>query len=132
MSWEYSCPQCKVMLNPDRSIILAMHRKDVHILVGFHPQPGKYEVHLPPDVEVKAGSRWDFSCPVCQEELTNKVDPDLCELELRMDDGPLRILFSRVAGEHATFVLNEAALSEKHGKDSARFDLPWGQGKYLV
>lgn len=132
MSWEYCCPQCKAMLNPERSIMLSMQRENLRFLVGLHPQPGKYEVHLPPDIEVKSGTKWDFSCPVCHAELTNEIDPDLCELELRMDDGPLKILFSRVAGEHATFVLNDSSLNEKHGKDTARYDLPWGQAKYLV
>ena len=45
---------------------------------------------------------------------------------------PLRILFSRTAGQHATFVLNEKTVSEKYGKDSDRFDLLWGQAKYLL
>jgi len=132
MSWEYSCPQCKVMLNPEHSVILAMQRDNVRMLVGLDPQLGKYEVKLPPDVVVEEGSRWDFSCPVCQAMLDSNDNPDLCELELSMDDGPLRILFSRIAGEHATFVLNETTLNEKHGKDSGRYDLLWGQKKYLV
>ena len=132
MSWEYSCPQCKAMLNPERSIMLAMQKDDVRLLVGLHPQPGKYEIHLPPEMAVQDGTRWDFFCPVCHAELANKNDPDLCELELRMEAGAVRILFSRIAGEHATFVLNEAKLHEKHGKDSGRYDMRWGQTKYLV
>lgn len=132
MSWEYSCPHCKVMLNPDRSVILAMQRGSVRVLVGLHPRPGKYEVHLPPEVEVQPGSRWDFFCPACHAELVNTIDPNLCEMELRMDDGPLRILFSRVAGQHATFIMNDTVLNEKHGGDAHTFDLLWGQGKYLV
>ena len=96
MSWEYSCPHCKVMLNPERSIILAMQWNDLRVLVGMHPQPGKYEIHLPPKVVVEDGSKWDFFCPACHTDLANKTDADLCELELRMDDEPLRILFSRM------------------------------------
>ncbi len=132
MSWEYSCPECKAMLNPERTIILAMQRDDVRLLIGLHPQPGKYEIHLPPEIAVDDGTKWNFSCPVCQAQLANKNDPDLCELELRMDDGSVKILFSRIAGEHATFVLNESSLKEKHGKNSDRYDLTFGQSKYLV
>jgi hypothetical protein len=131
MSWEYSCPKCKCMLNPDRSIILTVQYQNVRALVGFHPKPGQYEVQLPPGMAAENGTKWDFICPVCQVNLKTSEDPNLCELALRMDDQQLRILFSRIAGEHATFILNEGTLKEKHGKDLNRYNLRWGQTKYL-
>lgn len=132
MSWEYCCPQCKAMLNPDRSIILTIQRGDVRALVGLHPQPGKYEVHVPPGISIVDGTKWDFSCPVCQASLAHLEDPNLSELELQVEGEPLRIVFSQVAGELATFVIGGGTLKEKHGKDAGRYDLHWGQTKYLV
>ena len=73
MSWEYSCPKCDSMLNPDRSVILAMSRDDVDCLVGLHPQPGKYEVYLPPRVTAEDGTQWNFSCPVCRKPLATEA-----------------------------------------------------------
>lgn len=121
MSWEYSCPKCKAMLNPDRAVILAMSRGDLDCLVGLHPQPGKYEVYLPPNVYTEDGTRWDFSCPMCKRPLATEEDPSLCELELTVDGDPLRILFSSVAGEHATFIVHDDTHHEKFGEDADRY-----------
>lgn len=121
MSWEYSCPKCKAMLNPDRSVILAMSRDDVDCLVGLHPQPGKYEVYLPPRVATEDGTSWVFSCPMCKRPLTTEEDPSLCELELTVDGDPLRIFFSCIAGEHATFVMHDEKVRERYGEDVGRY-----------
>ena len=131
MSWDYCCPRCKTALNPDRSVILAAAHGDTRVLIGFHPKPGNYEVYLPPNVRTEEGSRWDFYCPVCQANLTAAEDDNLCELELWADKKPLRLFFSRVAGEHATFVVHEDTLSEKHGDDSVHYDPLWAHLKYI-
>ena len=121
MSWEYSCPKCKAMLNPDRSIILEMVRGDVDCLIGLHPQPGKYEVYLPPKVYTEDGTRWEFSCPMCKKSLTTVEDPNLCELELATGGESLHILFSCIAGEHATFVVHQDTLEDRYGQDAGRY-----------
>lgn len=132
MSWEYHCPKCRAMLNPECSVILTVEHGDVRAIVGLHPQPGRYAVHLPPGMLAPVGTKWDFSCPACNCQLASKADTNLCELDLCVGTETLRILFSRVAGELATFVVGEGELKESHGKDSHRFDLHWGQTKYLV
>jgi hypothetical protein len=109
------------MLNPDRAVILAMSRGDMECLVGLHPQPGKYEVYLPPRVYTEDGTRWNFSCPMCKRPLATAEDPNLCELELKVDGAPVRILFSSVAGEHATFVMHDDTRQDAYGEDSARY-----------
>ena len=55
------------MLNPDETIILLGEFEGRRMLVGFHPQPGNYQVYLPPGCDMVAGSRWQLSCPVCRE-----------------------------------------------------------------
>ncbi len=122
MSWEYSCPKCEAMLNPGSAIILTASHKKTRILIGMHPQPGKYEIFLPPNVSCEDGSKWDFSCPLCQEDLKTKDDGNLCELGLLVDGESMRIIFSRIAGEHATFILHEDVVKEKHGEDVDRYD----------
>ena len=122
MSWEYSCPKCQGMLNPGGEIILSASHDDAKVLIGMHPQPGKYEISLPPNVFCEDGTKWDFSCPLCQESLRTKADTNLCELGLLVDGESLRILFSRIAGDHATFVLHEKEVKEKHGEDADRYD----------
>jgi len=100
-------------------------------MIGLHPKPGKYDVFLPPEVTAEDGSKWDFSCPMCHGQLITSEDPDLCELELKVDDEQVRILFSRIAGEHATFIMHEGAVKEKHGEDVARFKPFIQQMKYM-
>ena len=122
MSWEYCCPKCKTNLNPGTAIILKASCGDAKCLIGMNPQPGKYDIYLPPKVDCEDGCKWDFYCPICQENLKNDEDPHLCELELVLEGDNLRILFSRIAGEHATFILHEDMLKERFGKDSERYD----------
>ena len=122
MSWEYCCPECKGMLNPGCDIIMTAKNEDIRVMIGMHPQPGKYEVYLPPNVECENGSKWEFSCPLCQHSLVHEKDKNLCELELRIEGKPMLVLFSRIAGEHATFILHEETLKERYGKDATRYD----------
>ena len=69
----------------------------------------------------EAGSRWDFFCPVCQEDLVVPENDRFCGLVLKRGDTDRRVLFSRVAGEKATFVFNDGGLEEHHGSDSDDF-----------
>ena len=131
MSWEYSCPKCKTMLNPGPTVILIASRKKDRIMIGFHPKPGKYEVYLPPNVVTEEGSKWDFSCPMCHENLQTAEDKNLCELELQVNDQPQRILFSRVAGEHATFIVHGSTVKEKLGDDAPRYKDIMGLMKHM-
>ena len=122
MSWEYSCPKCQAMLNPGCAIILTAYHDDKRFLIGMHPQPGKYEIFLPPKELCEDGEKWEFYCPLCQDTLRTKEDANFCELGLMVDGETLRILFSRVAGEHATFILHEDLVKERHGKDADLYD----------
>ncbi|MBD3221289.1 hypothetical protein GF314_08590 [bacterium] len=131
MSKDYRCPRCEAVLNPDRSVILVAAHGPTRALIGFHPEPGNYEVYLPPGVAAEQGSRWDFSCPLCHADLAAAENEDLCELELREDDATSRLLFSRIAGEQATFVLREDHVEQAHGSDAVRFDPIWAQLKYI-
>jgi hypothetical protein len=115
MNWTYSCPHCRSVLNPDESIILLAVRNELCCLVGFHPQPGNYEVYLPPEVEMPAGTRWGFACPVCRRALTSQLSDDLCALDMTSGGDPHRVYFSRVAGEQATFVVTAEGLLTDHG-----------------
>lgn len=115
MNWTYSCPHCRAVLNPDESIMLLAQRDERCFLVGFHPQPGNYEVYLPPDVEMPPGSRWSFACPVCRQALTSELSDELCALDMTSGGDPHRVYFSRVTGEQATFVVTAEGLLTDHG-----------------
>ena len=115
MSWTYSCPYCGAMLNPDSTIVLMAAHGDQRILIGFHPEPGNYEIYLPPDVALDEGQHWDFFCPVCHENLVDGKLSNLCELRVRAGDSEQRVFFSRIAGEQATFLMSDKKVAAKHG-----------------
>jgi hypothetical protein len=66
---------------------------------------------------------WSFSCPVCRADLTSPDHTRLCELSLIIGEERRRLLFSRIAGERATYVLREDADAvERHGEHAERYD----------
>ncbi len=115
MEWIYHCPNCGGMLNPDETVILLAERDGARLLVGLHPEPGNYHLHLPPGVTMPEGSRWEFDCPLCRTSLVSELSPDLCALDLESGGGRHRVFFSRVAGEQATFVLRAEGMLEDYG-----------------
>lgn len=121
MKWTYSCPHCRATLNPDETIILLARCDDRQLLIGFHPQPGNYEVYLPPGEEIASGTRWEFSCPLCREALVTDLSDDLCALDLQTGGDSHRIYFSRVAGEHATFMVTAEGLLKDYGIHTDRY-----------
>lgn len=123
MSWTYFCPHCGAGLNPHETIILVGEHQSVRTLAGFHPQPGNYHAYFPPGVEVHPGSRWDFFCPVCQASLVTEVSNGLCALDGLHVGKKHRVYFSRVAGEHATFVVSAEGILETHGQHAPKHSL---------
>jgi len=121
MRWTYGCPACGAMLNPDNTIILVGVHGSKRILIGFHPEPGNYQIHVPPDTHIELGTRWDFFCPVCQHDLVTDENENLCALTLLDGREHRRVVFSRIAGEKATFVITDQRLERKYGEHLERY-----------
>lgn len=122
MGWSYTCPHCQGVLNRDKTIILNATCGEEQIMIGFHPMPGNYRISLPPGFEIEAGSRWDFSCPSCRASLASDLSSELCCLDMITKDVRHRVYFSRVAGEHATFVISAEGI-ERHGEHATQHSL---------
>lgn len=122
MRWSYSCPHCSGILNRENSIMLIGTHDDDRIIIGFHPAPGNYQISLPPGYVIEAGSSWNFSCPLCQESLVSDISPTLCCMDMVAKDVRHRVYFSRIAGEHATFVISAEDI-EHHGEHAGRHSL---------
>ena len=120
MDREYSCPHCKAVLNPNHTIMLVAACEDTRILIGFHPEPGNYEFHLPKGVRIEDSSVWTFHCPVCQEDLVLD-ESNLCVLNLKQQNETDHLLFSRIAGEHATFLVKEDGAKDEHGEHTSHY-----------
>lgn len=126
MEWKYSCPLCTAILNPGPNIILLGRQQGREALLAFHPEPGNYEVAIPYNLTIKAREVWEFFCPVCHESLTAADESNLSALDMTDGEGHWhKVVFSRVAGEHATFVITKGpddVKVKKHGVDLTRYD----------
>ncbi|MDD5308112.1 MAG: hypothetical protein PHU25_12390 [Deltaproteobacteria bacterium] len=122
MSWTYRCPHCKGVVNPDETVIVLAAREDKQILLGFHPKPGNYTLYLPPGEDLGEGERWDFYCPICRRSLASEEHENLCSLIIWQGDKRRRVLFSRVAGERATYVIEDRNVAETYGEHAASYE----------
>ena len=121
MGWTYRCTHCGVMLNPHETIMLVAERGDTRVLAGFHPEPGNYEIYFPPEVDLEEGEKWTFSCPVCQADLVSEENDNLCTLDYQEGEEHSKLLFSRIAGERATYLVAEGTVKEKHGEHAQSY-----------
>jgi hypothetical protein len=122
MRWSYSCPHCNGILNRQNSVLLVGTHGEDRIIIGFHPAPGNYKISLPPGCEIEPGSSWSFSCPLCQQSLVSDISPELCCIDMVTTGVRHRVYFSRIAGEHATFVISAEGV-ERHGDHADRHSL---------
>jgi hypothetical protein len=122
MNWSYCCPHCQAMLNPDRTILLIGVQEDRRCLIGLHPEPGNYEVHVPPGIDLRDGLSWDLLCPVCHESLATNDIETLCALDLLEEGGDrYRVFFSRVRGERVTFIVAGRRIERSFGEEAPKY-----------
>lgn len=132
MQWSYSCPHCQAMLNPGEIIILVARRGPMSMLVGLHPEPGNYEVYLPPGAEVERGSAWEFCCPVCHRSLATGDHEHLCRIDMSTGEEQRQVFFSRVAGDQATFVVGTRGVEQTLGADADQYYPAVATLKYIL
>jgi hypothetical protein len=105
MKLSYFCPHCRGLLNPGTKVIFVIEHGSDRGLLLLSPELGDYAVVLAESFPIESGTRNDFSCPICHHDLTSPANHNLVEILCRQPDGSdARVNFSRVAGEHATFV----------------------------
>jgi hypothetical protein len=123
MEWRFYCPKCGAAVNPAGIVTLIASRGSVVFMIGFNPEPGNYDLYLPFGFALPPGTEWTFSCPVCRADLRSADHQQLCELTLTVGNERRRLLFSRIAGERATYVLRgEGNSIEAHGDHADRYD----------
>ena len=121
MSWTYGCPKCKAMLNPHDTVILTAQRGDTRTLLGLHPEPGNYQIYVPPNIEMGEGDVFEFFCPVCQANLKTEENENLIGIEMLGPENPRLVLFSRIFGERATLVVAGSSVETEHGEHADRY-----------
>jgi len=125
MDLKYSCPDCNAVLNPGANIILMGRHEGLNMLFAFHPEPGIYDFETPHTEYLNAGDLWEFYCPVCQKSLAVPDEENLAVIDMTDGVGNWhKVIFSRIAGEHATYVVTKGKeLSvEEYGSDLSNYD----------
>jgi len=110
------CPKCDCVLSLGERLVLAGECRGHRVLFLFHASPGNHDYMVDDDVEVARGTVWEFRCPTCFESLTASFDNRLAEVRLLDGERRSTILFSRIAGQRATFVIGAGGVV-CHGDD---------------
>ena len=81
MKWTYRCPHCRAHLNPGESAIILSATGDAgRGLFLFNAAPGDYELVLPEGIALEKGQKWEFSCPICRENLISAADGNIATI----------------------------------------------------
>ena len=122
MKWTYACPHCRAVLNPHTKIVLAARRGRQRGLILLSPQPGNYQTIVDPSFVLVEGETVELTCPACGHDLASSAARRLAEIQLLHPGAiPRRVEFSRVYGEHATFILDGEKIVP-YGDDAGAYD----------
>lgn len=106
MKKKFLCPNCKSILNPNVKIVITVKHGKKRGLILLSPQPGNYKSLHDSDFCMEDGKMVTFLCPACNESLTSKANKRLANLVVSREGHHDYIVeFSRVCGEHATFIV---------------------------
>ena len=117
---KFNCPKCERTVSTRAGIVLIGQHQKARTLFVFDTRLGSYDHEVADPIDVPPGTVWDFFCPVCGADLTSRHSRRLAGLSMTVGGSTRRVMFSKVASEHATFVLGGEEL-EKHGEDSESY-----------
>ena len=129
MEFDYKCPKCKSLLNIGNKIVFSVKVKSENKgLIMFDKELGNYQVKKHDLIQYKKGEMVGFYCPICHENLAaNDVNANLARVLMVDDDGDEHIvLFSKIAGEQATYKLSGSEL-KAFGEDKHKYMNHFGQ-----
>ena len=119
--YNYSCPGCSAGLSRDGEVMLTMTRStgEKSNLI-LHPKPGVYGYYCTPPLKLEDGELVECYCPYCWESLRSESFPNFVSLNLhKLDGSNVKVLFSRLVGQHKTYIVNEA-FTNKYGDGSKK------------
>ncbi len=122
MKKTYYCPHCNAVLNPNEKVIFVVDDGEHRGLMLLSAKPGDYRLIVDPNFPLIEGTAVDFSCPVCTASLISKANENF--VELRLDQGGSHmstVEFSRIFGEHATFIIDGRELF-RFGEDAEDYE----------
>jgi hypothetical protein len=118
MKKTYFCPHCNAVLNPNEKVIFIVDDGERKGLILLSAKPGDYRLIADQNFILEKGRAATFSCPVCTRSLTSAVNDKFAEIKLDQGAPTLSTVeFSRVFGEHATFIIDGREMAS-YGEDA--------------
>lgn len=122
MARSYFCPHCRKLLNPGTKVIFLVDSEHDCELMLLSAKLGDYSAVYARSMVFEEGRIYTFRCPLCRADLTSSLDENLVDiLTLTDDDALVRVSFSRVFGEQATFVMTGHGI-DQFGEHSLRYE----------
>ena len=122
MARSYFCPHCRKLLNPGTKVIFLVDTPQDCELMLLSAKLGDYSAVFARSMVFEEGRLYTFRCPLCRAELTSSLDEKLVEILTDDEDGALvRVSFSRVFGERATFLMTGGDLTQ-FGSHADRYE----------
>jgi len=122
MARSYYCPHCRKMLNPGTKVIFLVENGSDREMVLLSAKLGDYSVVHSRSMTFEEGKMYTFRCPICRADLTSSLDEKLVDILTETEDQePVRVSFSRVFGEQATFLRAPDGV-DRYGEHASRYD----------
>jgi len=122
MGRSYFCPHCRRMLNPGTKVIFLVENGKDRELVLLSAKLGEYSVVHSRSMIFEEGEIYTFRCPMCRSDLTSSLDENLVDILTESDDDLMvRVSFSRVFGEQATFLRAPDGVN-RFGEDASQYE----------
>ena len=120
---NYLCPHCRTYLRVWNNIVFIVRAegKNLHGIFLLNPELGNYDFIHHSSIRFEEGDMLDFYCPVCQADLTAaEISRNLARVIMTDENNTeYDVFFSKICGQHSTFLIHKEDIVEKFGKDSS-------------
>ena len=122
MGRSYFCPHCRRLLNPGTKVVFLVENGTDRELMLLSAKLGEYSVVHSRSMKFEEGKIYTFRCPMCRSDLTSSLDEKLVDILTESDDEVMvRVSFSRVFGEQATFLRAPDGIN-RFVEDASRYE----------
>lgn len=122
---NYLCPHCRSYLRVWNNIIFIVKSdiKKCRCILLLNPELGNYDIIHHTSIRIEEGEALTFLCPVCHADLTaTGINSNLVKIIMTDEnDREFDVYFSKICGEHSTFLIHQDDIIEKYGKDSSSY-----------
>lgn len=122
---NFLCPHCREYLRVCDRIILVVssNARKLNTLLLLDPELGNYNLVHHSSIKFKEGELLNFMCPICRTDFTaTEINNNLARIAM-IDENSKEyyVYFSKICGEHSTFLIHNDNVIEKYGKDHSLY-----------